>query len=161
MSSRTALFAVLTALAASSVFAQEEGPQAEQQDATRPAAVEQAQPAATPEADAPAAKAAAEMTPEQAAAAAVDGTIEFASEKIDMEKATAAEISAYNATAAPEDKIVCKREKVTGTNRSLRVCATVAQRRAMYQKTQNDMESVDLDSAGTRMIGKLPGQPGR
>jgi cytoskeletal protein RodZ len=91
---------------------------------------------------------AAEMSPEEAAAAAAAGEIEYAKEKIDPHKATAAEIAAHNATAAPDDQIVCRREVLTGTHRGVKVCMTVGQRRALMQQTQEGLATSGRNGAG-------------
>jgi cytoskeletal protein RodZ len=91
---------------------------------------------------------AAEMSPEEAAAAAVNGEIEYAKERIDPHKATAAEIAAHNATAAPDDRIVCRREQLTGTHRGVKVCMTVGQRRALMEQTQEGLATSGRNAAG-------------
>lgn len=95
-----------------------------------------------------AARGPADMTPEEAAAAAAKGEIEYAKEKIDPHFATAAEIAAHNATASPDDKIVCRREQLTGSHRRTKVCMTVAQRREMLEKTQAEMATAGRNSSG-------------
>lgn len=89
-----------------------------------------------------------EMSADEAAQAAQEGKIDYAEEKVDPHKATAAEIAAHNATASADDKIVCRMEQLTGSHRRVKVCMTVAQRREMTERTQDELSTAGRDSSG-------------
>lgn len=68
-------------------------------------------------------------------------------QKKDTEKADET-LAEHNAKAEPQDKIVCHREHVTGSNRTERVCRRVGERRR------------NRDEAGDMMRRQTPGSPG-
>lgn len=146
MSLRTTALSLLAALSLSATtFA------AEPEEASQPTSEQAAAPAAATlntEASERTTKEPEEMTEEEAAAAAVDGKIEYAKEKVDPHEATAAELAAYNATAAPDDKIVCRREQLTGSHRRTKVCLTVLQRRTLTEQTQRELATAGRNSSG-------------
>lgn len=152
---RTTALGLLAALSLSSMTSAaepEEAIQPHEENPTAPApAVESADESAPKPSETPPAPHN-EMDAEAAAQAAREGKIDYAKEKIDPHFATAAEIAAHNATAAPDDKIVCRREQLTGSHRHVKVCMTVAQRREILEKTQTE-----LDTAGRNQAGPLRG----
>ena len=88
-----------------------------------------------------------EMSTEEASAAA--GNIEQPQvEKINPHDATAAEIAAYNATAAPDDRIICRKEQLTGSHRRVKVCMTVAQKRYLTETTQRELATSGRNASG-------------
>jgi hypothetical protein len=98
----------------------------------------------------------AELSPQEAAQAAIEGKIDYADEKIDPHRATPAEIAAHNATAAPDDRIICRREELTGSHRKTKVCMTVGQRRALMEDTQRGLATSGRNGAGN-LNGLEPG----
>lgn len=88
-----------------------------------------------------------EVSTEEASAAA--GNIEQPEvEKINPHDATAAEIAAYNATAAPDDRIICRKEQLTGSHRRVKVCMTVAQKRYLTETTQRELATSGRNASG-------------
>lgn len=151
MSFRTIVLPVLATVALSATtFAAE--PEEASQRIADPAAAQEAAPTAEAAEDAEAkanagAKDPSEMSAEEAAAAA--GNIEAPQvEKIDPHEATAAELAAYNATAAPDDKIICRKEMLTGSHRRVKVCMTVAQKRYLTEQTQRELATSGRNGAG-------------
>jgi hypothetical protein len=66
------------------------------------------------------------------------------------------EIAAHNATAAPDDRIICRREQLTGSHRKTKVCMTVGQRRSLMEQTQEGLASSGRNGAGN-LNGLEPG----
>jgi hypothetical protein len=124
----------------------EEASQPTEDHAATPASTSDAKPAAPDSTEASSEPA--EMSPSEAAQAAIEGKIDYADEKIDPHKATAAEIAAHNATAAPDDRVICRREQLTGSHRKTKVCMTVGQRRALMEQTQEGLATSGRNGAG-------------
>ena len=66
---------------------------------------------------------------------------------------TRADVAAYNATVTAEnDKLVCSREQVIGTNIRQLVCLTVAQRAIIQEQAQTDAgflsRTLDIGAGG-------------
>lgn len=99
--------------------------------------------------------AAPEMSPEEAAKAAAEGKLQYSNELTNPNEATAAEIAAHNATAAPDDRITCKKVRPTGSNRPMKFCTTAKQRREMREATQQAMDVSKIDEIGIRNPGRL------
>ncbi len=96
-----------------------------------------------------------EMSPEEAAKAAKEGKLQYSKDVTNPSEATAAEIAAHNATAAPEDRITCKKVRPTGSNRPMKFCSTPKQRQAMREAAQQGMDTSGIDDIGRRGAGKL------
>lgn len=61
---------------------------------------------------------------------------------------TNAEVEAHNATAAPEDQIVCRTEKPFGTRISQRICRRVGDIASNAENIQREMNRVNRSSGG-------------
>lgn len=96
-----------------------------------------------------------ELSPEEAAKAAKAGKLEYSKAVTNPNEATAAEIAAHNATAAPEDRITCKKVKPTGSNRPMKFCTTLKQRQAMREAAQQGLEGSGIGDIGRRAPGRL------
>lgn len=149
MSFRTIALTVLATVSLSAMTFAAEPEEASQPISDQPAAQAAAP---TPEATentekAPEAKDPSDMSTEEASAAA--GNIEQPQvEKINPHDATAAEIAAYNATAAPDDRIICRKEQLTGSHRRVKVCMTVAQKRYLTETTQRELSTSGRNASG-------------
>jgi hypothetical protein len=48
-----------------------------------------------------------------------------------------------NRTQSDDERVVCRRERMMGSNRSERVCMTVGQRNALRQSTRDQLDRLD------------------
>lgn len=84
---------------------------------------------------------------EKAAAAAAERAAR--EERVFPELATEAEIAAYNATAAPDDQLVCRPQQLTGSHRTLNVCRTRREIRETEERAQEELRRDRLKTPGT------------
>lgn len=91
--------------------------------------------------------AAAELRKSQKAAAAAAERA-AREERVFPELATEAEIAAYNATAAPDDQLVCRREQLTGSHRAVNVCRTRGEIRETEERAQEELRRDRLKTPG-------------
>lgn len=61
---------------------------------------------------------------------------------------TAAEVEAHNASAAPEDQIICRTEKPFGTRISQRICRRAGDIASNSENIQREMNRVNRSSGG-------------
>lgn len=69
-------------------------------------------------------------------------------ERVFPELATEAEIAAYNATAAPDDQLVCRPQQLTGSHRSRNICRTKREIRETEERTQDMLRRERLKVPG-------------